>query len=285
MGAQSLGVEASRLVSGRPSDGGGPEFLDREIEHGVPPCLAGLSAAQTKSAFRAVALHGCVEFDLVASWLICAAELAAEMGFDYPPLGRVAVNGLADDGEPLHGAERRRLATDANTTDKVIKGVIQRLIGGGRGPADAYLREQGGRFTEELADIDACLADLCAQVFTQATEEQRKALADKRDPQRSFFAHKLMERERPKVDAMERVAAGHGAPLCGILGDATVHRPGSTSALQRAQDDLAKMGITTAIKPIAGNDLVEFLRNKGIEVGQPAPLRVMPVCGIKWAEA
>lgn len=73
-GAQSLGIEASRLVSGRPAEGGGPEFLENEIEHGVPPCLAGLSAAQTKSTFRAVALHGCVEFDLVASWLICAAE-------------------------------------------------------------------------------------------------------------------------------------------------------------------------------------------------------------------
>ena len=147
-GAQSLGIEASRLVSGRPAEGGGPGFLEHEIEHGVPPCLAGLSAAQTKSTFRAVALHGCVEFDLVASWLICAAELAEEMGFSYPPLKRVAVNGLAADREPLHCAERRRLAADAETTDKVIKGVIQRLIGGGRALAEAYLREHGGRFTE-----------------------------------------------------------------------------------------------------------------------------------------
>ena len=82
-----------------------------------------------------------------------------------------------------------------------------------------------------------------------------------------------------------RVPAAHGAKRCGLLGDATVHPPGSMSAIQRSQEELAKMGITTAIKPIAGVNIVEFLRDKGIEVGQPAPQRVMPVCGLKWAEA
>lgn len=147
------------------------------------------------------------------------------MGFSYPPLQSVAVNGLASDGEPFHSIVCRRLATEAKTTDKVIKGVIQRLIGGGRAPAEAYLREHGGCFTKELVDIDGCLADLCGHVYRLATDEQRKALAEKRDPERSYFAHKLMERERPKVDTMERVAAAHGAPLCGLLGDATVHPP------------------------------------------------------------
>ena len=57
------------------------------------------------------------------------------MGLNYPPLDRIAVNGLADGREPLHTAERLRLAEAAGTNDKVIKGTFQRLIDGGRNPA------------------------------------------------------------------------------------------------------------------------------------------------------
>ena len=97
-----------------------------------------------------------------------------------------------------------------------------------------------------------------------------------------------MQLERAKVDEMERVAAHHGAQLVGLLGDATIHAPGSLEALQRAQRDLADAGTTPSMKPLAGQspeDLVKFLYDKGIEVGRPAAPRVMPAHGMQWAEA
>eukprot|EP00969_Alexandrium_andersonii_P062365 2747279-Alexandrium_andersonii.AAC.1 len=114
------------------------------MDGGVPPTLAGMSAAQMKSTVRAVILFGCVEFDLVSSWLFCAKDLAATLGIPTPALRRVAIDGLAPDGEPLHASERRRLAEAAGVSEKVVKMVIQRLIGGGRAPAEAFLREHGG---------------------------------------------------------------------------------------------------------------------------------------------
>ena len=87
-GATALGIQESRLVSGRPSEGGGPQSLQQEIDASVPRSLVGMSAAQMKSTFRAVVLFGCVEFDLVSSWPFCAKELAATMGLDAPMLRR-----------------------------------------------------------------------------------------------------------------------------------------------------------------------------------------------------
>ena len=87
-GAVALGIQKSRLVSGRPSEGGGPASLQRETDACVPRSLAGLSAAQMKSTFRAVVLFGCVEFDLVSSWHFCAKELAASLGVPAPTLQR-----------------------------------------------------------------------------------------------------------------------------------------------------------------------------------------------------
>ena len=113
-------------------------------------------------------------------------------------------------------------------------------------------------------------------------------LADKPRPDRSFLAHTLMQLERTKVDQMERVAEHRGARLVGLLGDATIHAPGSLEALRLAQRDLADIGITTSLKPLAGGGpegLVEFLHGKGIEVGRPAPPRAMPAHGRQWAEA
>ncbi len=127
-GAAALGIRESRLVSGRPSEGGGPASLQQEIDASVPRSLAGLSAAQMKSTFRAVVLFGCVEFDLVSSWLFCAKELAAELGFAAPTLERVAVDGLTPEGGPLHAAERRRLAEAAGVSEKIIKAAMQRLV-------------------------------------------------------------------------------------------------------------------------------------------------------------
>ena len=104
-------------------------------------------------------------------------------------------------------------------------------------------------------------------------------MADKPRPERSFLAHTLMNLERAKVDRMEEMAAYHGAQLCGLLGDATIHLPGSFEALRQAQLDLAADGITTSLKPLAGvhpEDLVKFLHSKGIEVGKPEPTRTMP---------
>lgn len=286
--AVSLGIRESRLVSGRPAEGGGPSSLQREIDLGVPSSLAGLSAAQTKSTFRAVVLFGCVEFDLVASWLFCARELAAQLGLDVPTMRRIAVDGLTLEGEPLHAEQRRRLAEDAGVSDKIIKCVLQRLIGGGRWPAQMFLSEHGGHFSRELLNLDGELERVCARNFENASPKQRDALADKPRPDRSFLAHTLMQIEKPKVDRMEQVAALHGADLCGLLGDATIHPPGSLEAIRKAQRELADVGITTSLKPLAGDcpeDLVKFLYGKGIEVGKPAPSRAMPSHGLRWAEA
>ena len=122
-GATELGILQSRLVSGRPSEGGGPPSLQQEIEACVPPCMAGMSAAQMKSTFRAVVLFGCVEFDLVSSWLFCAKQLATalDLTVPVPALERIAVDGLAPDGEPLHATERRRLAEDARVSERSSK--------------------------------------------------------------------------------------------------------------------------------------------------------------------
>ena len=287
-GAIALGIQGSRLVSGRPSEGGGPASLQQEIDAKVPRTLAGMSAAQMKSTFRAVVLFGCVEFDLVSSWMFCAKELAATLGVVTPMLQRVAVDGLTPEGQPLHAAVRKRLAEAACVTEKALKGALQRLIGGGHWPAKMHLQEKGGRFTDDLAQLDVELEEVCARNFQNATSQQRAALADKPRPDRSFLEHALMELERVKVDQMERVSERHGARLVGLLGDATIHASGSLEALRRAQRDLADAGITTSLKPLAGDnpeDLVKFLHGKGVEVGRPAPPRAMPVHGLQWAEA
>ena len=287
-GAVALGIQKSRLVSGRPSEGGGPLSLQQEIDGCVPRSLAGMSVAQMKSTFRAVVLFGCVEFDLVSSWLFCAKELAATLGLEVPMLRRVAVDGLSPAGEALHAAERKRLAEDADVSEKVVKLALQRLIGGGRGPAWAFLQEHGGTFADSFIQLDNELEELCKRNFEEATSRQRAALADKPRPDRSFLAHKLMQLERPKVDQMEKCAHHHGALLCGLLGDATIHPPGSLDAVRRAQQDLADRGITTSLKPLAGDkpeDLVKFLHDKGIEVGKPSPARSMPAHGLEWASA
>ena len=293
-GAIALGICNSRLVSGHPARGDSEtssqascdhEDFMRETDYDVPASFVGLAAASMKSAFRAVVLFGCVEFDLVASWLFCANELARVLELQYPPLDVIAVNGLADGGEPRHTAERLRLANDAGVSDKVIKGVIQRMIGGGRAPAANFLFENNGYYTEELGAIEESLSDLCSRVFKLATPDQIETLSCKADPARSFFAHKLMELERQKIDHMERVAGEQGAPACGLLGDATVHPPGTLNALRRAQVQLAESGIITSLKPLAEGNLVQFLHKKGIMVGQPSPSRAMPVCGLRWADA
>ena len=287
-GAVALGIQKSRLVSGRPSEGGGPASLQQEIDACVPRSLAGLSAAQMKSTFRAVVLFGCVEFDLVSSWLFCAKELAASLGVPAPTLQRIAVDGLTPEGEPLHAEQRRRLAEKAGVPEKIIKATLQRLIGGGRWPALALLREHGGVFAGDLAQLDLEIDGLCARNYERATPRQLAVLADKPRPDRSFLAHTLMALERPKVDEMERAAAHYGAPPCAFLGDATIHPPGSLEAVLRAQRDLAERGITTSLKPLAGQDpedLVKFLREKGVDVGKPAPSRAMPAHGLRWAEA
>ena len=265
-GATDLGIWESRLVSGRPAEGGGPSSLQQEIEAKVPHTLAGMSAAQMKSTFRAVVLFGCVEFDLVSSWMFCAKELAATLGLVTPKLQRVAVDGLTPEGRPLHAAVRKRLAEAACVTEKDLKGALQRLIGGGRWPAQMHLQEKGGRFTDDLAQLDVELEEVCARNFQNATSRQRAALADKPRPDRSFLAHTLMELERAKVDQMERIAERHGARLVGLLGDATIHAPGSLEALRRAQRDLADAGITTSLKPLAGDSpehLVKFFARQG----------------------
>lgn len=285
-----MGILQSRLVSGRPSEGGGPPSLQKEIEACVPPCMAGMSAAQMKSTFRAVVLFGCVEFDLVSSWLFCAKELATALGLTVPvpALERIAVDGLAPDGEPLHATERRRLAEDARVSEKVVKGAIQRLIGGGRAPARMFLQQHGGLFTTDFEQLDLELEAVCDRNYQNATARQRDVLKDKPRPKRSFLAHTLMQLERPKVDQMERMAAHYGAGVCGLLGDATIHPPGSLDAVRLAQRDLADMGITTSLKPLAGGrpeDLVSFLHAKGVEVGKPSPARAMPAHGLNWANA
>ena len=294
-GAIALGISESRLVSGHPASGDSSDSdclaaccnadVKAELEHDVPPAFVGLAAAPMKSTFRAVVLFGCVEFDLVGSWLFCANELARHLELQYPPLDAVAVNGLNDAGEPVHTAERERLASDAGVCGKVMKGVLQRMIGGGQIPAVKFLLEHDGKYTDELRAIEECLSNLCNRVFELATPEQLETLAHKRDPARSFFAHKLMEIERRKVNEMERISSALGAPVCGLLGDATLHPPGSFNALRRAQVELAELGVTTSLKPLAGGSLVEFLRKKGVMVGLPSISRAMPICGLEWAEA
>ena len=163
--------------------------MRQEIDASVPRSLAGLSAAQMKSTFRAVVLFGCVGFDLVSSWLFCANELAAELGFAAPTLERVAVDGLTPEGGPLHAAERRRLAEAAGVSEKIIKAAMQRLIGGGRTPAERHLRKHGGWFTGDLVGLDLELEEICARNSQNATSRQVAALADKPRPERSFLAH------------------------------------------------------------------------------------------------
>ena len=127
-GAVALGIQQSRLVSGRPLEGGGPASLQQEIEACVPRSLAGLSAAQMKGTFRAVVLFGCIEFDLVSSWLFCAKELAASLGVSAPTLRRVAVDGLTPEGEPNHAAQRRRLAEDATQMGRDDGSLVQQRV-------------------------------------------------------------------------------------------------------------------------------------------------------------
>ena len=90
-------------------------------------------------------------------------------------------------GEPLHAAERKRLAEAAGVPENVVKLALQRLIGGGRGPGKAFLQKHGGIFADSFIQLDVELEEVCKRNFEEATPRQRAALADKPRPDRSFW--------------------------------------------------------------------------------------------------
>lgn len=283
--ASSLALGMSgRLISGVPHDDETPLAM-KEKEHLIPHTLVGLSATQMKSSFRCVVLNGCAELDLVSSWLFCALELAKEVVVRCPTIEFLCDVGLeADNVTPRHHAQRARLATESGVPVKVIKGFFQRIIGGGVGAGEGYLREAGGIMTVETLALGTELRELCAALWRCATPAQKTFLEDKPRPARSFMAHCLMSKERSKIDLMVQLVEARGHHVAGFLGDGVIFREEAHDVLLALLPELAAKGVVAGVKSLRV-DIAAYLLERGIVIGQPVISRSLPRCGPVYAEA